>query len=367
MTGPHANIVSRSSALAAFVLRSTDRLVARSGADRRRRCTPTRWRKEQAVRTALAADHAAADRCSRPSAPSSPTTKRSSGAIPTSGYSDDALWQAGQLSLDAFEKFGEAQDRDRGRCACCALLASEYPTSKFAKQVPGRRVRRPRRRLPTERSPRPRRSAPVTASGDRGDAAPRDRDASRGIRRDGVCPDVVRVTIELDGEVRVPRRAARRIPPACSSTLAGARWRRRWSIRRCASTATAELVRQIRIGRHPNRHDARRARSGRRSPATASIRSTARIAWSSTASRRRSPAAPSPSRSRRRRRRPSAPAVAARGDEPAAAPRAWLGRPLLEARRAEPCRRRHARPACPLARRRRAGVATVPPSRPSPA
>ena len=33
---------------------------------------------------------------------------------PTSGYSDNALWQAATLSLDAFAKFGQRQDRDTG-------------------------------------------------------------------------------------------------------------------------------------------------------------------------------------------------------------------------------------------------------------
>src|SRR5665213_4524183 len=30
---------------------------------------------------------------------------------PTSGYSDNALWQAGRLALDAFARFRQAQDR----------------------------------------------------------------------------------------------------------------------------------------------------------------------------------------------------------------------------------------------------------------
>ena len=31
--------------------------------------------------------------------------------FPASAYSDDALWQAGQLSLDAFARFGRTRDR----------------------------------------------------------------------------------------------------------------------------------------------------------------------------------------------------------------------------------------------------------------
>jgi len=33
---------------------------------------------------------------------------------PASGYSDNALWQAGQLALDIFATFGQPRDRDAG-------------------------------------------------------------------------------------------------------------------------------------------------------------------------------------------------------------------------------------------------------------
>src|SRR6476661_1352812 len=54
---------------------------------------------------------------------------------PASGYSDNALWQAGHLALDAFWRFGQTQDKD----TCVRLLqrlVTAYPTSKLAKQVP---------------------------------------------------------------------------------------------------------------------------------------------------------------------------------------------------------------------------------------
>ena len=54
---------------------------------------------------------------------------------PTSGYSDNALWQAGRLSLDAFEQFRQAQDKTAG-IRLLRTLAKEYPTSALAKQVP---------------------------------------------------------------------------------------------------------------------------------------------------------------------------------------------------------------------------------------
>ena len=54
---------------------------------------------------------------------------------PASGYSDDALWRAGRLSLEAFERFGKQRERDAG-LRLLHLLAAEYPTSKLARQVP---------------------------------------------------------------------------------------------------------------------------------------------------------------------------------------------------------------------------------------
>src|SRR5262249_53979353 len=55
---------------------------------------------------------------------------------PTSSYSDNALWQAGRLALDAFARFGEPADRDAG-VRFLRRLAAGYPSSKLAHQVPG--------------------------------------------------------------------------------------------------------------------------------------------------------------------------------------------------------------------------------------
>src|SRR5712692_1069732 len=45
---------------------------------------------------------------------------------PTSGYSDNALWQAGRLALDAFARFGQAADRETG-VRLLRKLAASYP------------------------------------------------------------------------------------------------------------------------------------------------------------------------------------------------------------------------------------------------
>ena len=90
--------------------------------------------REQAVRGAMADDNAS---------PSTLTDVRTVVAAyralvrqyPASGYSDNALWQAGRLSVDAFLRFQKPQDRETG-LRLLRALASDYPTSKLARQVP---------------------------------------------------------------------------------------------------------------------------------------------------------------------------------------------------------------------------------------
>ena len=146
---------------------------------------------------------------------------------PASGYSDNALWQAGRLSLDAFARFGQPQDRTAGIRALRAL-AAQYPTSKLAKQVPD-----------------------ILNDTSRSSVDSRARVATiKSVHRE-LLPDAVRVTIELDAEVpfhdeRLPDPArvfvdlpsVRAAPPLLDQTL--------------RFDGDTDLVRQIRIGRHPN-------------------------------------------------------------------------------------------------------------------
>src|SRR4029453_14184268 len=48
--------------------------------------------------------------------------------FPSSGYSDNALWQAGNLAALAFERFGQASDREAAR-RYFMLLRQSYPSS----------------------------------------------------------------------------------------------------------------------------------------------------------------------------------------------------------------------------------------------
>ena len=166
---------------------------------------------------------------------------------PTSGYCDDALWQAGQLSLDAYRKFGDVRDRDTGRQLLRAI-ASEYRSSKFAARVPDQLARTtvtpeppPQPLSPPPPPPAPTRQGPSAVA----------RIAEiRDIRR-AVLPDVVRVIIELDGEVafheeRLPN------PPRIFIDLTPARATAALLDRTMRFDGDRELVREIRLGRHPN-------------------------------------------------------------------------------------------------------------------
>src|SRR4051812_26565906 len=53
---------------------------------------------------------------------------------PASGFSDDALWRAGTLARDAFERFKDGRERATA-LRLLKFLGSQYPSSRFAKQA----------------------------------------------------------------------------------------------------------------------------------------------------------------------------------------------------------------------------------------
>ncbi len=139
---------------------------------------------------------------------------------PRSGYSDNALWQAAGLAIQAFDRYRQPTDRDAGM-KFLRLLEREYPSSSLVPRVADRREQL--RRL----------DEPVQI---------------RAIHREPLA-DVVRVTIEFDDEVRYD---AERLegparlffdfsgtyapPPLRDATLA---------------YDDGDMVREIRLGRHP--------------------------------------------------------------------------------------------------------------------
>jgi N-acetylmuramoyl-L-alanine amidase len=155
---------------------------------------------------------------------------------PTSGYGDDALWHGGQLSLDTFSRFGEEHEKATA-VRLLRALAAEYPTSKLASRVPEALAQI------DVTLPAPARLAPAA------ETSPR-LATIKDIRRT-VLPDAVRVTIELDSEVAFhderldhPARVFVDLPATRAS--AG------FVDRTIRFEGDADVVRQVRVGRHPN-------------------------------------------------------------------------------------------------------------------
>jgi N-acetylmuramoyl-L-alanine amidase len=131
--------------------------------------------------------------------------------FPTSGYSDDALWNAGRLAYESFRRFADPSDK-ASAIRLLRALATEYSSSKFVRQVaellPSIEASTASRAavLPPLEPPRPSPVAPTptpvpapTRATGRA-VAPGQTTTLKAIRRE-VFPESVRVTIELDGEV----------------------------------------------------------------------------------------------------------------------------------------------------------------------
>jgi N-acetylmuramoyl-L-alanine amidase len=186
---------------------------------------------------------------------------------PASAYADDALWFGGWLSADAFDKFGDENERAQASRLWSAI-PQNYPASKYVKLVPKQisgldakakaqgaapqaagapapvAVPAPpvaRQAPPAVQQPRPLPPPRVSGSG---------LASLKAIRRT-VFPDSVRVTLELDREVvfhderlENPARVFVDLP----STAATPDYRDR-TVR---FESDNDVVRQIRIGRQAN-------------------------------------------------------------------------------------------------------------------
>jgi N-acetylmuramoyl-L-alanine amidase len=176
---------------------------------------------------------------------------------PTSGYCDDALWRAALLSRDAFEAFHEARERLAGTRVLQRLTAG-YPSSKFASQAPEQLAWWDRAGA-TERATE---TAPVvkvaltTAAPAQQTAAPVQPPAATGLVnvravRRAVMADVVRVVIELDGEVNFHDERLQG-PTRVFVDLPGTRANPALIDHTLRFDEDLDIVRLIRIGRHPN-------------------------------------------------------------------------------------------------------------------
>ncbi len=177
--------------------------------------------------------------------------------FPASGYSDNALWQAGNLAALAFERFGQVSDREAAR-RYFARLKQEYPASSLRSGVD--QALRALGQVEATASADPAIPVPLvpvdqldsrpigTSSGAPGSVSDLPMPVLiRDIKRTAI-PDGMRVTIEMDAETSFrserlenPRRVffdlrgTRPVPSLLDATL-------RYS---------DEIVREIRLGRHP--------------------------------------------------------------------------------------------------------------------
>ena len=149
---------------------------------------------------------------------------------PKSGYCDNALWNAAHLLADSYGRFGDDNDRAKA-VRLLRMLASEYPHSRYAADVPEAVARFETLRVSVpDGSP----AIPTILS----------------IRRT-VIDDSVRVTIELDREVSFyENRLAD--PDRVFVDLSPTRIDPDLLNRTLRFDGDANLVRQIRIGRHPD-------------------------------------------------------------------------------------------------------------------
>lgn len=160
---------------------------------------------------------------------------------PASGYCDNALWQASQLAVEAFDRFGQERDR-LAAISYLKMLVNEYPSSGF-----GRRARasmqRIERLLPAD-APRP---TDAAASAPPKAPEPPPVPVTRVERT--AAPDATTVVVYLGGPV-VFREERLSDPSRVFFDLAGTRPAD--AVKDAILTFESGLVRQIRVGRHPN-------------------------------------------------------------------------------------------------------------------
>ena len=122
--------------------------------------------------------------------------------FPTSGYSDNALWQGAMLSADAFWQFGDSADRNTALRLFKALTA-RFPTSSLIKQSPPQVARLEGVKLPVSgvvASEKP--ATGIEARRAVTDVATAPTTAPsllKSIRRE-VLPDALRITLDLERE-----------------------------------------------------------------------------------------------------------------------------------------------------------------------
>ena len=162
---------------------------------------------------------------------------------PASAYCDNALWQAANLSLLAYERHGDATDSRRG-LRLLTHLKREYPSSSLTDRIDelAGQLQMP---SPTGRASAPAAVAAVATAG--AGAAPSGIATIREIHRTPL-PDGMRVSIEMDGEALFKQDRLEN-PPRLFFDLKGSR--ASGSLQDATIKFGDGAVRQIRLGRRP--------------------------------------------------------------------------------------------------------------------
>ena len=174
---------------------------------------------------------------------------------PTSGYSDNALWQAGGLALVAYERFHDEADRRAGE-RYLRLLKAEYPSSslvpRVAAQIQAFGTAARAHAAALAEAERQRQAAAAAA---RAAAAPPPPAAPAGglarirqIARQPL-PAGTRVIIELDGEVAYHEERLED-PPRVFFDLKGVAFDP--ALNPGSQTVPGDVIRDIRLGKHPD-------------------------------------------------------------------------------------------------------------------
>lgn len=174
---------------------------------------------------------------------------------PGSGYTDNALWQGANLSLVAYDRFGQDSDMKTG-LRLLTQLRVQYPSSSLSAQA--RDLMRQRDAMPAAMPPAVAIVPPPPVLSSR--ALPLDPPAAvpplprpsavaiRDVKRTAL-PDGIRVSVELDAEstyhaerLENPRRVFFDIKGARPSA----------ALQDSSLRFQDDIVREIRLGRHPN-------------------------------------------------------------------------------------------------------------------
>lgn len=158
---------------------------------------------------------------------------------PTSGYSDNALWQAASLADAAYQKFNHADDQAQA-IRLYRRLVAEYPTSSL--------VRRANQQLAQLAKPAPA-AAPVPAAPRPAPTAPPGSPATLLSIDRTVLPETVRITLELDREVTY-REERIGGPARLFFDLTGVQLTP--ALLDKVLTYPGDIVSKIRVGRHPD-------------------------------------------------------------------------------------------------------------------